>query len=151
MNLVEVVCGEKTSDGSLSTAVALAKKLGKIPLVVNDGTGFYISRQLGAFFCEFNALVSEGVDPMSIEEAVLDFGMPMGPAALADFSGLDVNFRVGKVFEESYGARWAVPPFDTVLYGMGFYGRKTGAGWFDYSSVSPVLMRKCWSAPHLVD
>ncbi len=138
MQLLEIVCGEKTSDETLSTSVAFARAIRKVPVVVNDGPGFYVSRQLGALMGESTFMVGEGVDPATIEEAVLDFGLPMGPAALADLTGLDINYHVAKYFERSFGERWKMSPIYELIYQTGCYGRKTGAGWYDYRGEKPV-------------
>jgi len=138
MQLLEIICGKKTSDVALSTSVAFARAIRKVPIVVNDGPGFYVSRQLGALLGESTFMVGEGVNPAQIEEAVLDFGLPMGPATLGDLTGLDINYHVIKNFERSLGERWEVSPIYELIYQTGCYGRKTGAGWFDYSGEKPV-------------
>ncbi len=138
MQLLEIICGKKTSDQTLATSVAFARAIRKIPIVVNDGPGFYVSRQLGALLGESTFMVGEGVSPAQIEEAVLDFGLPMGPATLGDLTGLDINYHVIKNFERNLGQRWEVSPIYELVYQTGCYGRKTGAGWYDYSGEKPV-------------
>ncbi|MCX8117073.1 MAG: 3-hydroxyacyl-CoA dehydrogenase NAD-binding domain-containing protein [Desulfobacterota bacterium] len=151
MQLLEIICGRKTSDQTLATSVAFARAIRKIPIVVNDGPGFYVSRQLGALLGESTFLVGEGVDPAQIEEAVLDFGLPMGPATLGDLTGLDINYHVIKNFERNLGERWTVSPIYERIYQTGCFGRKTGAGWYDYSGEKPVpnpkvleVIRRYW-------
>jgi 3-hydroxyacyl-CoA dehydrogenase/enoyl-CoA hydratase/carnithine racemase len=138
MPLLEIICGKKTSDGTLATSVAFARAIRKVPIVVNDGPGFYVSRQLGALMGESTFMIGEGVDGALIEEAVLDFGMPMGPATLSDLTGIDIGYHVGRNFEKSFGERWKMSPIYELVYQTGCYGRKTGAGWLDYSSEKPV-------------
>jgi 3-hydroxyacyl-CoA dehydrogenase/enoyl-CoA hydratase/carnithine racemase len=138
MPLLEIICGKKTSDGILATSVAFGRAIRKVPIVVNDGPGFYVSRQLGALMGESTFMVGEGVDGALIEEAVLNFGMPMGPATLSDLTGIDIGYHVGRNFEKSFGERWKMSPIYKLVYETGCYGRKTGAGWFDYSSEKPV-------------
>ncbi len=138
MQLLEIICGKKTSDETLSTSVSFARAIRKVPVVVNDGPGFYVSRQLGALMGEFTFMVGEGIDWMAIEEAVLDFGLPMGPATLSDLTGLDINYHVAKYFERSFGERWKISPLQELIYQTGCYGRKTGAGWFDYRGEKPT-------------
>lgn len=138
MQLLEIICGKETSNETLSTSVAFARAIRKVPVVVNDGPGFYVSRQLGALMGEATFMVGEGVDPVTIEEAVLDFGLPMGPATLADLTGLDINYHVAKYFERSFGKRWEMSPLYELIYQTGCYGRKTGAGWYDYRGEKPV-------------
>jgi 3-hydroxyacyl-CoA dehydrogenase/enoyl-CoA hydratase/carnithine racemase len=138
MPLLEIICGKKTSDGTLATSVAFARAIRKVPIVVNDGPGFYVSRQLGALMGESTFMIGEGVDGALIEEAVLDFGMPMGPATLSDLTGIDIGYHVGRNFEKSFGDRWKMSPIYDLVYQTGCYGRKTGSGWLDYSSEKPV-------------
>jgi len=138
MQLLEIICGKKTSDQILATSVAFGRAIRKVPIVVNDGPGFYVSRQLGALMGEFTFMVAEGADPAKVEEAMLDFGLPMGPATLADLTGMDVNYHVAKGFEKAFGERLNMHPLNERIYQTGCYGRKTGAGWFDYSGKEPV-------------
>jgi len=133
MQLLEIICAEKTSDQTLATAVAFARAIKKIPIVVNDGPGFYVSRQLGGLMGGSVFLVADGVDGAQIEKAMLDFGMPMGPATLADLTGIDINYRVNRTFERKLGDRYAVHPLTEAVYELGDYGRKTGRGYFDYT------------------
>ena len=138
MQLLEIICGKATSDLTLSTSVVFARAIRKVPIVVNDGPGFYVSRQLGALMGDSTFMVGEGVDVALIEEAVFEFGMPMGPATLSDLTGIDIGYHVGKNFEKSFGDRWKMSPIYQLVYQTGCYGRKTGAGWYDYSSEKPV-------------
>ncbi|MBW1775872.1 MAG: 3-hydroxyacyl-CoA dehydrogenase, partial [Deltaproteobacteria bacterium] len=138
MQLLEIICAGKTSDETLSTSVAFARAIKKIPIVVNDGPGFYVSRQLGALMAGFIPMVAEGMDPAVIEESMVDFGMPMGPAMLSDLTGIDINYHVAKTFERAMGERYKMHPLTELIFQTGFYGRKTGAGWFDYSEEKPV-------------
>ena len=138
MMLLEIICAEKTSDQTLATSVDFARAIKKIPIVVNDGPGFYVSRQLGGLFGGAVYLSADGVDGATIETAMLEFGMPMGPATLADLTGIDINYHVNKTFEKRLGERYRVHPLTEVIYQTGCYGRKTGAGYFDYSSGQPV-------------
>jgi len=138
MQLLEIICAKQTTDATLATAVAFARAIKKIPIVVNDGPGFYVSRQLGGLMGGAVYLTADGVDGAEIEAAMIDFGMPMGPATLADLTGLDINYRVNRTFERRLGDRWKVHPLTEVIYQTGCYGRKTGAGYFDYSGDRPV-------------
>ncbi len=142
MPLLEIICAEKTSDQTLATSVAFGRAIKKTPIVVNDGPGFYVSRQLGGLFGGAVFLSADGVDGALIEEAMIDFGMPMGPATLADLTGIDINYHVNKTFERRLGERYKVHPLTEVVYKTGYYGRKTGAGYFDYSGEKPVPNQK---------
>ena len=138
MQLLEVICAKKTSDQTLATSVAFARAIKKIPIVVNDGPGFYVSRQLGGLMGGAVFLTADGVDGALIEEAMVDFGMPMGPSTLADLTGIDINYHVNKTFERRLGERYRVHPLTEVVYRTGCFGRKTGAGYFDYTGEKPV-------------
>jgi 3-hydroxyacyl-CoA dehydrogenase/enoyl-CoA hydratase/carnithine racemase len=142
MQLLEVICAEKTSDQTLATSVAFSRAIKKIPIVVNDGPGFYVSRQLGGLMGGAVYLTAEGVDGALVEEAMTDFGMPMGPATLADLTGIDIGYHVNKNFERRLGDRYQVHPLTERIYQTGCYGRKTGAGYFDYSGEKPVPNQK---------
>ena len=146
MQLLEVICAKKTSDLILATSVAFSKSIKKIPVVVNDGPGFYVSRQLGGLYGGSVYLVADGVAGSVIEEAMLDFGMPMGPATLSDLTGIDIGYYVGKNFEQRLGERYKMHPLTEVIYQTGCYGRKTGAGYFDYSKSEPVPNQKVVAA-----
>jgi 3-hydroxyacyl-CoA dehydrogenase len=138
MPLLEIICGKKTSDQTLATSVALGRAIRKVPVVVNDGPGFYVSRQLSALMGESTFMLSEGINPAKVEEAIFDYGLPMGPATLSDLTGIDIGYHVGKNFERSFGERWKMSPIYELVYKTGCYGRKTGSGWFDYRGDKPV-------------
>ena len=138
MMLLEIICAGKTSDQTLATSVSFARAIKKIPIVVNDGPGFYVSRQLGGLLGGAVYLSADGVGGAAIEMAMLDFGMPMGPATLADLTGIDIGYHVNKTFEKRLGDRYKVHPLTELIYQTGCYGRKTGAGYFDYSGDQPV-------------
>jgi len=138
MMLLEIICAEQTSDQTLATSVAFGRQIKKIPIVVNDGPGFYVSRQLGGLMGGAVYLTADGVDGSVIEQAMLNFGMPMGPATLSDLTGIDINYHVNKTFERRLGERYKVHPLTELIYKTGCYGRKTGAGYMDYSGDAPV-------------
>ncbi|MBI4799723.1 MAG: enoyl-CoA hydratase/isomerase family protein [Desulfarculus sp.] len=138
MPLLEIICAEKTSDQTLATSVAFGRAIKKVPVVVNDGPGFYVSRQLGGLMGGSAFLLADGVDGMAIEKAMTDFGLPMGPATLADLTGIDINYHVGNTFARRLGERYKVHPLTEAIYNLGDYGRKTGRGYFDYSGPKPV-------------
>lgn len=138
MMLLEIICADQTSDQTLATSVAFARAIRKIPIVVNDGPGFYVSRQLGGLLGGAVYLTADGVPGAAIETAMLDFGMPMGPATLSDLTGIDIGYHVNKTFEKRLGERYKVHPLTELIYQTGCYGRKTGAGYFEYSGDQPV-------------
>jgi 3-hydroxyacyl-CoA dehydrogenase/enoyl-CoA hydratase/carnithine racemase len=138
MQLLEIICAGKTADATLATSVAFARSVKKIPIIVNDGPGFYVSRQLIALMSGSVFLMADGVDGAAIEAAMVDFGMPMGPAALSDLTGIDINYHVNRTFEKRLGERWKVHPLTEAIFKTGCYGRKTGSGYMDYSGPTPV-------------
>ncbi|MFH1058221.1 MAG: 3-hydroxyacyl-CoA dehydrogenase NAD-binding domain-containing protein [Pseudomonadota bacterium] len=139
MPLLEIICARQTSDKTLATSVAFGRAIKKVPVVVNDGPGFYVSRQLGGLMGGAVFLMADGVNPMAIEQAMKDdFGMPMGPATLSDLTGIDINYHVGNTFARRLGERYNVHPLTEAIYQLGDYGRKTGRGYFDYSGPKPA-------------
>jgi 3-hydroxyacyl-CoA dehydrogenase/enoyl-CoA hydratase/carnithine racemase len=138
MPLLEIICARETSDQTLASSVAFARAIRKTPVVVNDGPGFYVSRQLGGLMGGSVFLMADGVDAASIEAAMRDFGMPMGPSTLADLTGIDINYHVNKTFERRLGERYKVHPLTEAIYKLGDYGRKVGRGYLDYSGPDPV-------------
>jgi 3-hydroxyacyl-CoA dehydrogenase len=138
MPLLEIICGRETSDPTLATAVAFARNIKKFMLVVNDGPGFYVTRQLIALFAGLPYLLADGVDLGAIERAVKDFGLPLGPASLEDLTGIDIGYHVNQTFARKLGDRYTLHPLVERIYQTGCYGRKTGAGYFDYAGEKPV-------------
>jgi 3-hydroxyacyl-CoA dehydrogenase/enoyl-CoA hydratase/carnithine racemase len=134
MTLVEVVRGPATSDATVATAVALAKRLGKCPIVVRDSPGFLVNRVLMPYLHEATELVREGVDPARIDRVARGFGMPMGPIELYDMIGLDTAFYAGLVLSAAYGDRIEASPLIPALVKSGRLGRKTGSGFYRYSA-----------------
>jgi 3-hydroxyacyl-CoA dehydrogenase len=130
MRLVEIVRGKATEKPVIATAMALAKSLKKVGVVVRNGFGFVGNRMLFPYMNEAQFLVEEGATPDQVDRALTDFGMAMGPLAVADLSGLDVFWRILQEFPPPAGARQpeAVPK----LYAAGRYGQKTGAGFYRY-------------------
>lgn len=142
MQLLEIICGNDTSSQTLATSVAFARAIKKTIIVVNDAPGFYVSRQLIGLFAAMPYLVADGVDLAVVEQAMVEFGMPMGPAFLEDLTGIDIGYHVGKTFEQRLGERYKVHPLIERIYQIGCYGRKTGAGYFDYTGEKPVPNEK---------
>ncbi len=142
MQLLEIICAAETSDRTLAGAVAFARSIRKTPIVVNDGPGFYVTRQLIGLLAAFPYLVADGVDIDQIETAIKDFGMPMGPAELDDLTGIDIGHHVRKTFEQRLGDRYKLHPLLDLIYRTGCYGRKTGSGYMDYSGARPVPNKK---------
>ncbi len=110
MELVEVIRGEKTSDETVATIVALAKRIRKTPIVVKDCAGFLVNRVLMPYMNEALLLLQEGVPMESIDKAATRFGMPMGPIALTDMVGLGTACYAGKLLAGAYPDRAVTSP-----------------------------------------
>jgi 3-hydroxyacyl-CoA dehydrogenase/enoyl-CoA hydratase/3-hydroxybutyryl-CoA epimerase/3-hydroxyacyl-CoA dehydrogenase/enoyl-CoA hydratase/3-hydroxybutyryl-CoA epimerase/enoyl-CoA isomerase len=136
MQLVEVIRGEKTSDPTVVTLVALAKKVGKTPIVVRDCPGFLVNRILFPYMNEATLLLEEGADPRAIDKAATAFGMPMGPITLSDVVGMDTMLYAGKVVNQAYADRAKEGRIIGELVKAGRLGQKSGAGFFSYAKGS---------------
>jgi 3-hydroxyacyl-CoA dehydrogenase/enoyl-CoA hydratase/3-hydroxybutyryl-CoA epimerase/3-hydroxyacyl-CoA dehydrogenase/enoyl-CoA hydratase/3-hydroxybutyryl-CoA epimerase/enoyl-CoA isomerase len=110
MELVEVIRGAKTSDETVATIVALAKKIRKTPIVVKDCAGFLVNRVLFPYMNESLVLLEEGVSPAAIDRAATRFGMPMGPLLLTDLVGLDTACYAGRIVAAAYPDRSVTSP-----------------------------------------
>jgi 3-hydroxyacyl-CoA dehydrogenase len=132
MRLVEIVRGAKTGKEIVATALALAKKLGKVGVVVGNCWGFVGNRMMIPYMREAQFLVEEGTTPAAVDQALYDFGMAMGIFAVDDMGGIDVLWRVRQERKhlEKPGARR--PLMTDRLYEMGRLGQKTSAGWYRY-------------------
>ena len=141
MKLVEVVRTILTSDESFQRAFEFSRALGKEPVACRDNSGFIVNRLLVPYLLDAIRAYEEGVG--SVEDIdkgmVLGCGYPMGPFTLLDFVGLDTTYFISKImFEEYREKRFASPPLLRKMVLAGRYGRKTGAGFYDYSGDKPV-------------
>jgi 3-hydroxybutyryl-CoA dehydrogenase len=135
MALVEVVRGLATSDGTFETVHALAVKLGKVPVAVNDAPGFVSNRVLMPLINEAAYAVMEGVATPDAVDQVFKLGMahPMGPLTLADFIGLDVCVDILRVLQEGFGdPKYSPCPLLVRMVDAGWLGRKSGRGFYSY-------------------
>src|SRR5580700_6164126 len=153
MRLLEIVRGKQTSKEVVATCMQLSKKLGKIGVLVGNCRGFVGNRMFGPYRREAQFLVEEGAGVDAVDNALVEFGMAMGPLATGDLAGLDVGWRIRKEYRhlEKPGVRQ--PIAEDRLCEMGRYGQKTLAGWYRYDDqrrAAPdpevsALVRK-WSA-----
>jgi 3-hydroxyacyl-CoA dehydrogenase/enoyl-CoA hydratase/3-hydroxybutyryl-CoA epimerase len=134
MPLVEVIRGAKTSDAAMATVANFARKLGKTVVYCNDGPGFVVNRILGPYMNESGFLLEEGNTIESIDKAMVDFGMPMGPMALLDEVGIDVAAKVARILGAAFGDRVELSHVVDSLYADGRYGRKNGKGLYLYEA-----------------
>jgi 3-hydroxyacyl-CoA dehydrogenase/enoyl-CoA hydratase/3-hydroxybutyryl-CoA epimerase len=135
MQLVEVILAEKTSEATRARALDFVKAIGKTPIVVRDGRGFFTSRVFGTYVTEGAAMLAEGVDPALLDNAGRLAGMPMGPLTVADMVAIDLSHKVRLQTQADLGDRYVSHPADAVIEFMvrqGRYGQKTRAGFYDY-------------------
>ena len=136
--LVEIIRHPATSDRTVAAATALAKSIGKVPLLVNDGPGFLVNRLLMPYLGEALELLLEGASMESIERAALDFGMALGPLRLTDEIGLDTLLLGGRVLWKAFPLRIAPSPLLVAMYKAKRLGRKVGRGFFAYPAGAAV-------------
>ena len=136
MPLVEIIKGEKTSAAAVAAVYKLTLKIGKKPIIVNDGPGFLVNRVLGVYMAEAGRMLKECGDPEQIDKKVLSFGMPMGPFRLLDEVGFDVAAHVGPVLQNGLNSlRFAVDSEGGAvakLSNNGFLGKKNKKGFYNY-------------------
>ena len=132
MRLVEIVRGAATGKPVLATALALAKKLGKVGVVVGNCRGFVGNRMMLPYLREAQLLVEDGATPAQVDKALYDFGMAMGPFAVDDLGGIDVLWRVRQEWRHLETPGMRQPLVHDKLYHMGRLGQKTGKGWYVY-------------------
>lgn len=133
MPLVEVIRGEKTSDETVTRLTAYARRLGKTPVVVNDGPGFLVNRLLLPYMNEAALMASEGVPFKEIDRAAKAFDMPMGPLELHDVVGLDTCLHAGRVMHAAFSDRVVPAPMLERLVEAGRLGQKNGKGFYDWA------------------
>jgi 3-hydroxybutyryl-CoA dehydrogenase len=145
MKLVEVVRTIATSEKAFETAYEFAKSLGKVPVRTSDKTGFIVNRLLVPYMLDAIRAYEEGVGSIpDIDNAMkLGCGYPMGPFTLLDFVGLDTTYYITQVmFDEFRERRFASPPLLKRLVMAGWYGRKTGKGFYDYADPNNPVPNK---------
>ena len=136
MKLVEVVRTIATADDVFQAAVAFGQKVGKVPVRTSDKTGFIVNRLLVPYLLDAIRAYEEGVGTIvDIDNAMkLGCGYPMGPFTLLDFVGLDTTYYITQVmYDEFKERRFASPPLLKRLVLAGWYGRKSGKGFYDYA------------------
>jgi 3-hydroxybutyryl-CoA dehydrogenase len=140
MPLLEVVRTVTTEDDAFDTGMSFGESLGKLCVPAKDKTGFIVNRLLVPFLLDGIRAYEEGVGSIEQIDAAMKAGAnhPMGPLTLSDFVGLDtLNSIAGVMFEEYREKRFAAPPTLRKMVAAGFYGRKSGRGFYDYSGDEP--------------
>jgi 3-hydroxyacyl-CoA dehydrogenase/enoyl-CoA hydratase/3-hydroxybutyryl-CoA epimerase len=134
MPLLEVIVAPKTAPWVVATAVELGRRQGKTVIVVRDGPGFYTSRILAPYINEAAWLLAEGGDVAKIDDAMVEFGFPVGPLQLLDEVGIDVAHKASKTMLEAFGDRMIGPEALQRVIDDGRLGRKNGRGFYTYGT-----------------
>ena len=132
MKLVEVVVAKETSEETRERSLAFVRQIGKLPVVVRDSPGFLVNRVLFPYLLDAAELFESGLHAEKIDNALLQWGMPMGPLRLIDEIGVDIAVDIGNTLEKAYGRRDHVSAVLLWLRDRQMLGRKTGAGFYKY-------------------
>jgi 3-hydroxybutyryl-CoA dehydrogenase len=141
MKLVEIVPTLRTDAAVVGAAQLFTERLKKTGVLIRDFTGFVVNRLLTPYMVDAMRTVQEGLASIAAIDSAMQLGAnhPMGPLALADFIGLDIVFHMSNnLYEEYREARFTPPPLLRRLVLAGFLGRKSGKGFYDYSTTPPT-------------
>ena len=133
MKLIEVVVGQETSDETRERSLAFARQIGKVPVVIRDSPGFLVNRVLFPYLLDAALLFEEGVDAKRIDDALVEWGMPMGPLRLIDEIGIDITIDIAVTLETAFGERARTPAILTKMREAKMLGRKSGSGIYKYA------------------
>jgi 3-hydroxyacyl-CoA dehydrogenase/enoyl-CoA hydratase/3-hydroxybutyryl-CoA epimerase len=136
MKLVEVVVGKETSGETKEHSLAFVRQIGKLPVVVRDSPGFLVNRVLFPYLVDAATLFENGVDADKIDNALVKWGMPMGPLRLIDEIGVDITVDIASTLEKAYGQRDHAPEILRKMREANLLGRKSGAGFYKYEGKS---------------
>jgi 3-hydroxyacyl-CoA dehydrogenase/enoyl-CoA hydratase/3-hydroxybutyryl-CoA epimerase len=132
MKLIEVVVGRQTSGEVRDRALAFARQIGKLPVLVQDSPGFLVNRVLFPYLLDAAEMFQSGVSAEEIDRALVGWGMPMGPLRLIDEIGIDITVDIANTLESAYGARDSAPGILRKMYDAKMLGRKSGGGIYKY-------------------
>ena len=132
MKLVEVVVGKLTAPETTDRALAFTRQIGKLPVLVQDRPGFLVNRVLFPYLLDAAELYEGGVSANEIDDALVKWGMPMGPLRLIDEVGVDITVDIGNTLEKAYGERARAPKILRKMQDEKLLGRKTGSGFYKY-------------------
>ena len=144
-SLVEIVRGPKTGDETIAAAVVYAKRIEKMPIVVTDGPAFLVNRLLLPYLTEALELLLDGATIDEVEEAATRFGMAIGPLRILDEIGIDTVVNAARVLWQAFPDRLVASPLLITMFKKGRLGRKSGSGFFSYSSET------AWDGPSRPD
>ncbi len=149
MKLVEVVVANETSEETRDRSLAFVRQIGKLPVIVRDSPGFLVNRVLFPYLLDAAELFERGLEADKIDNALVQWGMPMGPLRLIDEIGVDIAIDIGNTLEKAYGRRDHVPTVLLWLRDQQMLGRKTGAGFYKYEGKqqSPNEAIQKWRSP----
>jgi len=136
MKLVEVVIGTETSDATIARALGFVRQIAKLPVIVRDSPGFLVNRVLFPYLLEAAELFENGVNAQEIDEALLEWGVPMGPLRLIDEIGVDITVDIANTLEKAYGKRDRAPKILREMQSAKMLGRKSGGGFYKYEGKS---------------
>jgi 3-hydroxyacyl-CoA dehydrogenase/enoyl-CoA hydratase/3-hydroxybutyryl-CoA epimerase len=139
MPLVEIITLPETSADVLATVVSFVQKLGKTPVVVKDSPGFLVNRILVPYLMEAVRLHESGISVKDIDDAMLEFGMPMGPMRLLDEIGLDVAVHVARTLASAFPERFPHTDALDQMVNAGHLGKKAGQGFYRYENGKEIL------------
>jgi 3-hydroxyacyl-CoA dehydrogenase/enoyl-CoA hydratase/3-hydroxybutyryl-CoA epimerase len=139
MKLVEVVIGTKTSDDTIARALAFVRQIAKLPVTVRDSPGFLVNRVLFPYLLEAAELFEKGKNVQAIDDALLQWGMPMGPLRLIDEIGVDITVDIANTLEGAYGKRDRASKILREMQSANLLGRKSGAGFYKYQGQSQTV------------
>src|SRR5438034_4613846 len=136
MKLVEVVVGTETSDATIARALGFVRQIAKLPVIVRDSPGFLVNRVLFPYLLEAAELFENGVSGQEIDDALLQWGVPMGPLRLIDEIGVDITVDIANTLEKTYGKRDRAPKILHEMQSAKMLGRKSGGGFYRYEGKS---------------
>jgi 3-hydroxyacyl-CoA dehydrogenase/enoyl-CoA hydratase/3-hydroxybutyryl-CoA epimerase len=132
MKLVEVVVGKQTAPETTERALAFTRQVGKLPVLVQDSPGFLVNRVLFPYLIDAAQLFQGGVSATEIDDALLRWGMPMGPLRLIDEIGVDITVDIANTLEKAYGERDRASEILIRMREANLLGRKSGTGFYKY-------------------
>ncbi|MGH8101127.1 MAG: 3-hydroxyacyl-CoA dehydrogenase NAD-binding domain-containing protein, partial [Chthoniobacterales bacterium] len=132
MKLIEVVVGKNTSDETRERALGFARQIGKLPVIVRDSPGFLVNRVLFPYLLDAAELFQSAVPAEKIDNALVQWGMPMGPLRLIDEIGIDITIDIADTLAKAYGRRDECTTILLEMQSARMLGRKTGSGFYKY-------------------